>query len=59
MIVLKIMIDVETEKSAIYLKKEMEDKFPLLDGKVQIMKEAPIVSLSDLIDQQRKAERIG
>lgn len=52
---MKLMIDVETEKSALYLKKELEEQFPLLDGKVQILKEAPIVSLSEIISNERKA----
>lgn len=52
---MKLMIDVETEKSALYLKKELEEQFPLLDGKVQILKEALIVSLSEIISNERKA----
>lgn len=50
---LKLIIDVDTEKSAEYLKKEIEEKFPLLDGRIKIGYEAEIKPLDEIIQESK------
>jgi hypothetical protein len=49
-----IIIDMETEKSADFLMKELIEKYPLLDGRIRKYKEPKITTLDKLIDNSLK-----
>ena len=51
------MIDLETEKSATYVKEEIEKMFPMLDGKISVYKDHPIRPLNEVIEYIREKER--
>lgn len=45
-----IIIEMDSEKSANYLKEQIEEKFPLIEGKVKILKEPEIKPLNEVIE---------
>jgi hypothetical protein len=49
----KIVIDSLSEKSANFLKEEIEKTFPLIDGKVEIIKDSEIKTLDKLIEENK------
>jgi hypothetical protein len=49
-----IIIDMETEKSAEFLMKELIEKYPLLDGRIRKYQEPKITTLDRLIDSSMK-----
>lgn len=49
----KVIIDLDSENSAKHLKEEIEKLFPLVEGRVRIVKEPEIQPLSEIIENQR------
>lgn len=50
----RIVIDLDTERSAEYLKEQIEKQFPLVDGKVKIIKDAEIKPLNKVIEDMKR-----
>jgi hypothetical protein len=53
----KIIIDIETLKSANFLLKELSEKYPLLDGRMKIYKEPEITTLNVLIEREKENKK--
>lgn len=53
----KIIIDVETEKSADFLMKELSEQYPLLDGRIRVYIEPEITTLDKAIKKLQKQKR--
>jgi hypothetical protein len=53
----KVMIELDTEKSAEYVKNEVEKLFPTLDGRISIYKEPSITTLDKAIEEMRRKEK--
>jgi hypothetical protein len=57
MVMCKIIIDMETEKSADFLMGELLEKYPLLDGRVRKYQEPEITTLDKLIKKAKKENK--
>jgi hypothetical protein len=49
-----IIIQLDSEKAAIYLKEQIENMNPLLEGSVKIHKEPVIQRLSEIIEDMKR-----
>lgn len=49
-----VIVEVGTEKAATTLKKEIENKIPLVAGKIRIQEDPPVQPLNEIIEQERK-----
>jgi hypothetical protein len=48
----KVMVNLETLKSAKHMKDELEKLYPLLDGRIQILEPQPVRPLSEIIKEE-------
>lgn len=53
----KVMVSLETLKSAKHMKDELEKLYPLLDGRVQILEPNKIRPLSEIINEENNNYR--